>query len=69
MGAYFSNLDFEIPLKIVYNSIIPTKHLVKERTNMEMLDILKDLAQELIAACGDADLLDFVCKLLTHEML
>jgi hypothetical protein len=36
---------------------------------METLDILKDLAMELITACSDADLLDFVCKLLTHEML
>jgi hypothetical protein len=36
---------------------------------METLDILKDLALELIAACGDVDLLDFVCKLLTHEMI
>lgn len=36
---------------------------------METLDILKDLAMELITACADADLLDFVCKLLTHEML
>lgn len=36
---------------------------------METLDILKDLALELITACSDVDLLDFVCKLLTHEML
>jgi hypothetical protein len=36
---------------------------------METLDILKDLAIELITACSDADLLDFVCKLLTHEMI
>jgi hypothetical protein len=36
---------------------------------METLDILKDLAMELITVCSDADLLDFVCKLLTHEML
>ncbi len=36
---------------------------------METLDILKDLAIELITACTDVDLLDFVCKLLTHEML
>lgn len=36
---------------------------------METLEILKDLATELIAACSDADLLDFVCKLLTCEML
>lgn len=36
---------------------------------METLDILKDLAIELITACSDVDLLDFVCKLLTHEML
>lgn len=36
---------------------------------METLDILKDLAVELITACSDVDLLDFVCKLLTHEMI
>lgn len=36
---------------------------------METLDILKDLAIELITACSDVDLLDFVCKLLTHEMI
>lgn len=36
---------------------------------METLDILKDMALELITACSDAGLLDFVCKLLTHEML
>ena len=36
---------------------------------METLNILKDLAAELIAACSDVDLLDFVCKLLTHEMI
>jgi hypothetical protein len=36
---------------------------------METLDILKDMAMELITACSDAGLLDFVCKLLTHEML
>lgn len=35
---------------------------------METLDILKDLAMELITACSDVDLLDFVCKLLTYEM-
>lgn len=35
---------------------------------METLDILKDLALELITACNDADLLDFICKLLTREM-
>lgn len=35
---------------------------------METLDILKDLAMELITACSDVDLLDFVCKLLTREM-
>ena len=29
---------------------------------METLDILKDLALELITACTDVDLLDFVCK-------
>lgn len=36
---------------------------------METLGILKDLAVELIAACSDVDLLDFICKLLTHEMM
>lgn len=36
---------------------------------METLEILKDLAVELIAACSDVDLLDFVCKLLTREMM
>lgn len=36
---------------------------------METLDILKDMAMELITACTDVDLLDFVCKLLTHEMI
>ena len=36
---------------------------------MEALEILKDLAVELIAACSDVDLLDFVCKLLTSEVL
>lgn len=36
---------------------------------METLDIMKELALELITACTDVDLLDFVCKLLTHEML
>jgi hypothetical protein len=35
---------------------------------METLDILKDLAIELITACSDVDLLDFVCKLLTCEL-
>ena len=35
---------------------------------METLEILKDLALELIAACNDVDLLDFICKLLAHEM-
>ena len=36
---------------------------------METLGILKDLAFELIAACSDVDLLDFICKLLAHEMM
>ena len=36
---------------------------------METLDILKDLAIELITACADVELLDFICKLLTHEMI
>jgi hypothetical protein len=36
---------------------------------METLDLLKDLAMELINASNDADLLDFICKLLTHEMV
>jgi hypothetical protein len=36
---------------------------------METLDALKDIAIELITACTDVDLLDFVCKLLTSEML
>lgn len=35
---------------------------------METLDILKDLAAGLIALCTDADLLDFVCKLLAHDL-
>ena len=34
---------------------------------METLDILKELALELIAACSDVDLLDLVCKLLAQE--
>lgn len=36
---------------------------------METLDILKDIALELVAACSDPDLLDFICKLLAHEMV
>ena len=36
---------------------------------METLDILKTFAIDLIDACTDVDLLDFVCKLLTREML
>lgn len=36
---------------------------------METLDALKEIAIELITACTDVDLLDFVCKLLTSEML
>jgi hypothetical protein len=36
---------------------------------METLDALKEIAIELITACTDVDLLDFICKLLTHEML
>lgn len=36
---------------------------------METLDILRDLAQELITVCTDVGLLDFICKLLTHEMI
>lgn len=35
---------------------------------METLDILKELALELITACSDVDLLDFICKLLAREM-
>lgn len=35
---------------------------------METLEIIKDLALELITACSDADLLDFICKLLAREM-
>lgn len=35
---------------------------------METLEILKELALELITACSDADLLDFITKLLTCEM-
>jgi hypothetical protein len=35
---------------------------------METLDILKDLALELITACRDADLLDLICKLLTSDI-
>lgn len=36
---------------------------------METLDALKEIAIELINACTDVNLLDFVCKLLTSEML
>lgn len=36
---------------------------------METLEVLKDLAVELINVCTDADLLDFICKMLTREML
>ena len=36
---------------------------------METLGILKDMAVELIAACSDVDLLEFICKLLAHEMM
>ena len=36
---------------------------------METLDLLKELALELVAACSDPDLLDFICKLLAREML
>jgi hypothetical protein len=36
---------------------------------METLDALKEITIELITACTDVDLLDFVCKLLTSEML
>ena len=35
---------------------------------METLEVLKDLAIELVNVCTDADLLDFICKLLTCEM-
>lgn len=35
---------------------------------METLEILKDLALELITSCSDADLLDLICKLLACEM-
>ena len=34
---------------------------------METTDILKDLARELITACSDSDLLDFICKLLARS--
>lgn len=34
---------------------------------METLDILKELAQELVTACADPDLLDLICKLLAQE--
>jgi hypothetical protein len=36
---------------------------------METLDALKEIAIELVTVCADVDLLDFICKLLTHEML
>ena len=36
---------------------------------METLDILKELAMDLITTCSDVDLLDFICKLLAREML
>ena len=36
---------------------------------METLDALKEIAAEMITACTDAGLLDFICKLLTSEML
>lgn len=36
---------------------------------METVEILKELALELISACSDADLLDFICKLLARELI
>lgn len=36
---------------------------------METIEILKELALELIGACSDADLLDFICKLLARELI
>jgi len=36
---------------------------------METMDILKELALELIATCSDVDLLDLICKLLAREMM
>jgi hypothetical protein len=35
---------------------------------METLDILKDLAMELITACSDVDLLDLICKILASDI-
>lgn len=35
---------------------------------METLELLKELVQELVNVCSDADLLDFICKLLASEM-
>jgi hypothetical protein len=68
LGAKFPNLDFDILLEIVYNSIIP-ENTYKGATTMETLDALKEIAIELVTVCADVDLLDFVCKLLTSEML
>jgi hypothetical protein len=36
---------------------------------METLDILKDLAIELITACSDVSLLDLICKIMTCDIL
>ena len=36
---------------------------------MEPVELLKELAQELINACSDVDLLDLICKLLARELI
>ena len=36
---------------------------------MEAIELLKELALELVTACSDPDLLDLICKLLAREML
>ncbi len=35
---------------------------------METLDILRDLALELVNACSDVDLLDLICKILASDV-
>jgi hypothetical protein len=38
-----------------------------EPTALTQLDFLRDMVHTLVEACTDADLLDFICKLLDRE--
>jgi hypothetical protein len=38
-----------------------------EPTALTQLEVLRDMVNTLVEACTDADLLDFICKLLARE--